>query len=508
MAVPYSWLVNVTVNVNTSFVTPPNFNSCSLAVVSFTVPTTGTWSQGYNNYTSSISFLNDFQPILTALLGAGSVDYIAVNRVQWAMNAVTAFFAQPSQPTQLYVFNIPTVNSSTNYSTVLNTYTGINNNWYGMTICENIQANAYSMVVGQILTTSAGVVIPAGTALTTGSPPAASTYILKQRFTTGAAGTYNLIFYSTDVSTAFLAASFNGLMPLPSGVSTVTNPNPARINQPGYLTPSVGINTALLALRTNNNQKKMFGDFNDFTQPGIIQSSLTLSSQDLTCFTSTLNFPQYYPVAFLPNPNNGDSLSAASMSQYFTNLFVNNNGLGILSSMQLAAQIPDPFVTANNIGTPNPLVAGSITNLIGWNNNVYASFGNNVLNIGLVQYGFQSNSNNVAGSIVYLDQVVGNDYVQLTTQQNLVNLIVNSLPSGLPYSDTGIQSILNEFKASIQNAVDQGVLQPISNANFTYPTYAQCSPANIASRIYTGMTFTGNYLSRIQMINVVINLSL
>ncbi len=358
-------------------------------------------------------------------------------------------------------------------------------------MCDLILANSYSYCVA-ILTCNAGFTLPAGTALT---PKTASAYYTNlQPYTFGASGTYYVPFYSTDATTVVASSTFTGISPSIAAVTTVSNPNAAVNGLPGYNTTTTGVVAGLSALRSATNQKKMFQDFNDYTQPGLIQTAG--GSKDLTCFYHSLNLQT-------SSTSTRAQLGEAALSEYFINVFQGNNGLTQLSSMQLTGQPRDPVIATANIGIPGQ--AGSSTNLIGWNNNVYASFGAPP-GIGLIQYGYQSNS--LPDAQIYLDQVVGADYVQFVSQANLVTLILNSLPSGIPYSDEGIQIILNNFKNSLQQAVNQNILQPFTNSNFTYTNYAQVTSMDISNRIYQDLSFSGLFLSRIQRIAVAVNLSI
>ena len=497
MSVNNSWLVDVNVSINTTTAQVPTFNNCALVGV---MPTQASpyqsppssWSGAiYQNYTSLATLQNDFLPCLQGAETAG--DLLAADRFEWLLNAASAYFSQIPSPAQVYVFGMPTETSASSYTTIFNNFTAVQNNFYGFSICDLILANSYSTCVVQ-LTTNAGATIPAGTAVT--PKTASSYYTLLQPYTVASAGNYLVPFYSLDATTSIPMTTFSAVSPAIAAVTAVTNLTAAVVGKPGYVTPTTGVCVALASLRAASNQKKFFADFNDYTQSEAIQAGG--GSEDLTCFYHSLNLQGY-------NATTAASLAAACLGSYFTQVFVGNNGLTQLSSSQLQGQPTDPSVTTSNIGSPG--VVGSSTNLIGWNNNVYPGFGGS--NLGLVQYGYQSNS--TATAQVYLDQVVGADYTQFNAQANLLTLLLDSLPSGIPYSNVGIQQILTSFKNSIQQSVNQNILQPISNSNFTYSTYQQVqagNPSNIANRIYNSMTFTGAFLSRIQMIKLQVNLTL
>ncbi len=503
MTIPNSWLVSVNVSINTNVTALPAFNKCSFIGV---MPVPSAWmGAGYGSYSSLSAFLVDFTTLLA--VAVTDLDVLQANRYTWLIEDVTAFFAQSPTPAQIYIFALAPQTPSTSYTTAFNAYTASQNNWYGFSIADLIFANSSSIAIVQIsVATMTSAVLTAGTTATT-LAAVTSPYTLLQDVTlantTGSTIIYNVPFYSTDITTVVPASpganAFTAISPSPAAVILVANALPAgpATTVPGYLTAASGVNVGLVALRSAGNQKKLFADFLDNTQAGLIQTAG--GNEDLTCFFHSLNFESYTTTSNLAN------LAAAVMGKYFVNLFVGNNGLTIISSLQLAGEPVDPSITPSNIG--NPGEAGGPNSLINWNNNVYAAFGSN--SVGLVQYGYQSNSTSSAP--IYLDQVVGADYVQFVVQANLITYILDSLPSGIPYSDLGIQGIVGNFKASLNQSVAQNVIQPFNNNQISYFTYAQVQasePGNIAARLYNNLSFSGKFLSRIQQIKVNITLSL
>lgn len=493
MAVNNSWLVNVSVSINNTVLQPPNFNSCALVGVMTAVPSSWT-SSLYQVYTSLSVFITDFSALLAT--SEAAFDYAQAQRYQYLLNAGSAFFAQTPTPTRLTIFAMAPQTSATNYTTLFSSFTAAQNNFYGFSLCDYILAGSYASVVMSVVVSTSTVTIPRGTTLST-SVPAVTTYTAINDFVipANAAGTYLIPFYSNVATESHAAASLS-ITGTISGVTSSTNVAPTVNSIPGY-TSALGPIVGLAALRSDSNQKKLFADFKDFTQAGTIQP---VGSEDMTCFYHSLNFGDIGADA-----TQSASLSAAVLSKYFTSVFVGSNGLTILSSLQLAGQPTDPTVNTANIGMPGDQNGGSATSLINWDNNVYPAFGSSNAGIGLVQYGYQSNS--IFSNQIYLDQVVGADYVQFTVQAALVNLILQSLPSGLPYSDLGIQQIVNAFKAALNQAVGQNILQPFANSAIVATPYALVAPTDITNRVYKDLSFTGKFLSRIQMIQVYVNLS-
>lgn len=497
--VPNSWLFNVAVNINTTLISPPSFNNCLLIGVLDTPYIPASWAANgniYQAYTSFTTISADFSPLLTAAQAA--FDEIQVNRIQWLLNAAQEFFAQTPTPSIVYLAKIaPQSVSVPNYTTAFTAISNVQNGFYGFTLCDYILPNAYSTVVVTLTnSTGAAVTIPVGTTLT---PQTATTpYTLYQEVDLPIGAAYHVTFYSTDATTVIPAATFTNIAPAIVNV-TVTNPAAAVNQVPGVLTATIGLVPALLAFRTSNNIKKMFLDTNVTTYAQTIQAGN--GSKDLTIFYHSLNLMAY-------NAATTASLSAAALSEYFTDLFQVGVGLKSLSSMQLTGVPIDPTVTNNTIGQ-DPTQAGSSINLLGWAQNVYAGFGT-APGLGLVQYGFQSNS--IPSALVYLDQIVGGDFIQLTAQSDGANYIVSQQPfGGVPYNDNGIQAVLNVFKNSMQKAVNQNILMPFTNSNFTYPNFATVlanNPAWISARIYQGLVFNGELLNRIQRVSTTVNLTL
>lgn len=501
MAVSNAWLVNVNVSINTTVVQTPAFNYCAIVGVMptqsspYQCPPSSWSSAGYQSYSSLAQFETDFSGLVQDAVTVG--DLLQANRFQWLLNAVSDFFGQTPTPSLLYVFQLPTpINSSTNFATFFSSMTALNNSWYGFSIADQILPSTYSTCIVEI-TTNAAVTIPAGTVVT--PKTAQQSYTLLQAYTLPSAGTYNVPFYSTDGITAIPISTFTAISPSLSAVTGVTNAVAAVNGKPGVTTPASGIIAGLTALRSSNNQKKLFLDTNDPTIAGTVQN--TGGSLDLAFFYHSLNFQEY-------NAAIAASFAAANLGAYFVNLFAVGIGLLPLSSMQVAGQPIDPTITTGNIGTPGQ--QGSNTNLIGWNNNVYANFGSQTANnvgLELVQYGYMSIS--TATKQIYLDQVVGADFVQFTAQADMVTFLVSQQPlGGVLYSNYGIQQIVNTFKNSIQKAVTQNILQQPSNSDFVFVPYQQVNLQDIANRIYQDLTFNGQFLSRIQRIAVTVNLSL
>lgn len=301
--------------------------------------------------------------------------------------------------------------------------------------------------------------------------------------------------YSTVLTT--ITAAFNDFIgfTIADKLSLTNAAVAATSTTPGFAGTG-GLNPALVALKSANNEKICFMDSSDRTIAASLQSGNT-GVNDLLVLYHALNFT---PVA--GGTGSMVSQAAANLQAYFGNIFTTGVNLKILSSLRLASDdVIDTTITTSNIGIPGTNDGGYVTT----NNNVYCGFGAGV-GIGLMQYGYMSSS--TTDQQIYLDQVVGALYMRVTTTAGLVTFLLSKSPSGLLYNDFGIQELLTKYKSLIQLSVDQKIIQAFTNSNFTYTNYAQVAPADIANRIYKDLGFNGNFLSRIQRIANSINLSL
>ena len=265
-------------------------------------------------------------------------------------------------------------------------------------------------------------------------------------------------------------------------------------------TADTGWYAALAAQESKSNLKIAFFDTDDLDiTSGNFLYDVTnggIGSKRAMLFAHSQNFT---PVA--GGTTTAVSLAAAVMGSYFSNLFVGSVGLKQVAWTQLAGTPIDTAVTKSNIGTAGAQLPNG---LLGVNANVYPGFGNS--NLALVQYGFMSAS--TPSSLYYLDDVVGADYIKVTVQADLVNFIVSRMPTGVPYNDAGIQSLVNVFKKSLQNGVTQNIIQQFTNSNISYYNYSQVTDTDKAQRKYPYLSASLQYLGRIQMLTVQVNLGL
>lgn len=267
------------------------------------------------------------------------------------------------------------------------------------------------------------------------------------------------------------------------------------------LTASNGIYDAVVSQVTQNNPKICFLDSNDLnitsghffydaTNGGIGSSNV--------CLFGHTNNPVSTTVTTAASVV--ETLAASNLGEYFTNLFTGNVGVKTLALAQLAQTAADTAITKSALGSVGPSGSG----LLNVNANVYPSIGGS----GLMQYGLMSSS--VPNTLVYLDQVVGATYIQLTVQTDLANYLIQkrAISQSVPYNDSGIQQLALVFKNSLQKAVNFGVIQQFSNSDITTVPYSQVSDADKSAKIYTGLSASLLFLGQIQRVQVGINISL
>jgi hypothetical protein len=261
-------------------------------------------------------------------------------------------------------------------------------------------------------------------------------------------------------------------------------------------TATTGISAALAGLTSNKNLKVCFLDTADMnTGSGSFLFTVTdggIGNPRMMLFAHTSNPQTAVPSAAVSAPI--VCLGAANMGAYFTNLFTSTVGLKTISGQTLKQTASDSIIDD-----------AKLNSLIAVNGNVYPRLG--ISTVGYMQYGYMASSSSTA--LLYLDQVVGADWIKLNVQADLVSYLLSQQPTGgVPYSDVGIQNLNTVFKSTLQRAVGFGIIQPFSNANVTAVPYALVSNDDKTDRIYRGLAANLTYLSRIQRLEVGITLGL
>lgn len=272
------------------------------------------------------------------------------------------------------------------------------------------------------------------------------------------------------------------------------------------VTQSNGIYDALNSLVASQNLKVCFIDTSDLnigTGHFLYDATHDVSggrigNQRVMFFAHTLNAQTAVPIAALPEEPSV-ALSAAFMGAFYTNLFTGTVGLKSMSGQTLLSTAADVVIDKSALGTPE-----GFDGLIGACANVYPALGGDT---GFMQYGLMTASTST--SLIYLDQVIGADYIKLNVQSDLASYILSQQPlGGVPYSDVGIQNLVTTFKNTLQRAVNQNVILPFSNADIVFKNYADVLPADKTNRIYRDLSANLTYLSRIQRVIVGITLGL
>jgi hypothetical protein len=169
----------------------------------------------------------------------------------------------------------------------------------------------------------------------------------------------------------------------------------------------------------------------------------------------------------------------------------------------------DNWVNAAWLGRMLPLQPGSATwaykDLVGVSdrsilnsverNNVKQKNGNYYTNLAGANVTFIG----VMVSGEYIDVIHGLDWLEAFIQENIAQLLI-SAPK-IPYNNNGIGLIENSLRASLQEAVNRGII----NQDFiiTVPDILTVSPANKADRLLSDVKFIATLTGAIQ--NIVIN---
>lgn len=485
-----AWSVDVNVNINTAVVQPPSFQNGMIVCVlqdSFVPSSFG--SNLTKNYSDYASISSDFSPKEQSAITSG--DTLQANRIHSFLEACFDYFSQNPTPNSLLVgIASYTGVAPVNYTTSLTDIANENNSWYGFVIADQILPQSYSYVNVR-LTCSGAITLPKGTVVT---PKTATQYYTTLEEYVLSAGNYpysfNVPFYSTDATTAVPGATFTAISPTIVNVTAVTNTLPAINNCSGIMTGPGSVSSALTSLRGPYGAKKCLLDTDDVTYAGICQD--LAGNKDLIINYYVYNNQSHYSSLSY-------SLSGACLSAYFQDIF--SSGVGLKSyGYQKLSGIPKDFtVTTANIGDVTQ--PGGVDNLIGWNNNVYAS-----LSISSMQYGLVSSSTN--NQLVYVDQVVGADYLQAVVQTDLITLLNSQPNNSLLYTNSGIQKIVNTFKTSLTKCVNLNIIQPYADSDISYVTAENVTAADKTARIYPYLSANLTFVSRIQRITVNVNLSL
>lgn len=486
------FLVDVNVNVNTAVAQTPTFQDCLIVCViqNAFVPTSFGTSlvKRYANY-AAISA--DFSSKEQSAIASGET--LQANRIHLFLETCFEFFNQSPTPSGVQVGLAKYTNATpVNYATSLTAIADQNNAWYGFSIADQILPESFSYCIVDIVCTAA-TTIPKGTVVL---PVIGTTYYtaLEDYVLTASSypTTFHVPFYSTDPTTTVPGGTFTSISPAIATVSSVANSSSALNNCAGIMTGPGNLSGALSTLRGAYGPKKCFLDTDNPAYAGTCQT--LAGNDDLLTNYYVYNCQSHYSTLTY-------SLSGAALGRYFVDLFDYGVGLKTYALMQLKGLPNDPTVTTANIGDVTQ--PGGVDNLIGWNNNVYAG-----MSIPTMQYGTMTSS--TSNKLIYLDQIVGADYLRATVQAALVDLLLEyQTKGGIPYYDNvGIQLIVNRLKSSLNKGVDQKIIQPFSDADIVYATYEQVPAADKAARLYQQLVANLTLLSRIQKIKLTVTLAL
>jgi hypothetical protein len=131
------------------------------------------------------------------------------------------------------------------------------------------------------------------------------------------------------------------------------------------------------------------------------------------------------------------------------------------------------FKTLTGVST-YALTTAQVNRAKGKNANIYTS----VSDVAITEAG-------TVGSGEFLDVMHGIDWLTARIQQRVFTVLVQQ--DKIPYTDAGVQSVVGELKAALQEAVD---INLIASYEVDYPLVADVAPASKAARILPDVTFT------------------
>lgn len=129
------------------------------------------------------------------------------------------------------------------------------------------------------------------------------------------------------------------------------------------------------------------------------------------------------------------------------------------------------------------------TNLRNKNYNYY----NEVGGVNIVEEGWMGDGS-------FIDEIRGVDWIHARMQEAIFSRLVN-LPK-IPFTDKGIDIIVNEMEAVLKRAVDQGILDGNRAYGVTKPLVADISFNDRASRILPDLKFSGYLAGAIHEIKI------
>lgn len=249
-------------------------------------------------------------------------------------------------------------------------------------------------------------------------------------------------------------------------------------------------------------KKKLFVTLNDqtiVTDPSTsVANSLITSTganRNVMLMYHSTSFPANTYTTPITNPQN---IAAAFMGAFFTPTagFPNAPLARAVSYTSLQAIPVDPTISSET----------ALTSALGVNATVYTAWGaSDTLGVpGLTEGKMASSS---ASAPVYLDTIIGMDYLESRIQTDLFNA-QNNFPQFFYYDDDGIQYAFSIFKTSIQACVTLKLFKQFSNSDLTFLTYDQCALSDIANRIYRGFSATLTSLSHIERIKITVGVQL
>jgi hypothetical protein len=166
--------------------------------------------------------------------------------------------------------------------------------------------------------------------------------------------------------------------------------------------------------------------------------------------------------------------------------------LGRVLPLEVGSWTPD-MQTLTGI-TPDEWTSTQVSNLEAQ----YASFYVNIGNRGTLRGGWASNGN-------WWDAYLGALWIESECNAGIFNMMARLSPEKLPFTDGGIQLVVNEIRGVLLRAEAQGILAAEGETpafSITAPPASSYSSAQKATRVMDGIEFTGNLAGAIRKVTV------
>lgn len=133
------------------------------------------------------------------------------------------------------------------------------------------------------------------------------------------------------------------------------------------------------------------------------------------------------------------------------------------------------------------LTGSQITTIEGKNGNYYTE----VAGVDITQFG-------TVGSGEYIDIIRGTDWLEARIQELVFTPLIQL--DKVPYTDSGVQIVVTQLKAALQEAADVGLITEAYNV--TFPEVVDISASDKAARLLPDIKFTAIYAGAIHKVEI------